>query len=145
MNIGLLRQYKGLKSKPVRNEVAAETIRKFAAALGDTNPLYSDDGFAEGAAHGRLIAPPTFCSTFDYGHIAGAPLPKAGFMQGEQYFEYHRPILAGDVLYCSVKFVDVYEKQGTLGNMFFLVFEQTGVTEAGEPVFFTRSNLIYRG
>ena len=48
--------------------VTADTIGRFARALGDTNPLYSDPVYAEAGVYRGIIAPPLLecciCSTF---------------------------------------------------------------------------------
>jgi acyl dehydratase len=53
--------------RPVRDEVephvrvaTRDSIRQFARAYGDDNPLYSDPGHAARSARGRLVAPPLF-------------------------------------------------------------------------------------
>ncbi|WP_026974739.1 MaoC family dehydratase N-terminal domain-containing protein [Alicyclobacillus contaminans] len=120
----------GRSSSPVRNEVERGAIRKFADAIGDPNPVYRDVE----AAGGRLIAPPTFSRTFDYGRIPDLPLPSAGLIHGEQMFEYFRPIYSGDVLYCTSTLREVRERNGRLGTMIFLVFDNTAVDETGELV-----------
>ena len=48
-------------------ELGKASIRMFALAIGDFNPLYIDDGYASGSKYGGLIAPPTFiCETTQY-------------------------------------------------------------------------------
>lgn len=145
MDVNAFRKWVGKESAPVKNEVEKGAIRKFAEAIGDPNPLYHDEAYAQTTRHGRIIAPPTFCRTFDYGTIPGFSLKTDGLIHGEQQFEYFRPVYAGDVIYCSTKLADVYEKKGKLGKMIFLLYEQKGVDEAGETVFIARSNVIYRG
>lgn len=41
-------------------EVGREKIREFAAAVGDTNPVYSDPEAAKSYGYPDVIAPPTF-------------------------------------------------------------------------------------
>jgi acyl dehydratase len=145
MSLDLFKPFIGIESNPVKNEVEKGAIRKFAEAIGDPNPLYRDEEYAKTTRFGRIIAPPTFCRTFDYGEIPGLNFKREGLIHGEQHFEYLKPIGAGDVLFCSTKLADAYEKEGKLGRMTFLVFEQKGVNEQGETVFIARSNVIYRG
>jgi acyl dehydratase len=145
VSLDLFRPFIGVESKPVKNEVEKGAIKKFADAIGDSNPIYRDEEYAKSTRYGRIIAPPTFSRTFDYGEIPGLSIKKEGLIHGEQHFEYLQPIGAGDVLYCSTKLADAYEKEGKLGRMIFLVYEQKGVTESGETVFRARSTVIYRG
>ena len=44
-------------------EVGREHIRRFAQAIGDTNPIYVDRDAAIAAGHPDVIAPPTFLTT----------------------------------------------------------------------------------
>ena len=145
MGLSEFQPFVGVESTPVKNEVEKGAIRKFAEAIGDNNPLYHDEEYAKTTRYGRIIAPPTFCRTFDYGKIPGFSLKTDGLIHGEQHFEYFRPIYAGEVIYCSTMLADIYEKEGKLGKMIFLLYEQKGVDEAGETVFIARSNVIYRG
>jgi N-terminal half of MaoC dehydratase len=54
---------------PAREELGRASIRYFALALGDDNPLYLDDGYAREAGYPSVIAPPTLiCETCQYAH-----------------------------------------------------------------------------
>ncbi|WAH37483.1 MaoC family dehydratase N-terminal domain-containing protein [Alicyclobacillus dauci] len=124
-------------------EVEKGAIRKFAEAIGDSHPLYHDESFAKSSGYQSIVAPPTFPTTFR------VPLPDVQFelsrvLHGEQEYEYTRPIVAGDTLRCSNRVVDVYERQGSLGSMTFLVTEMTGEDLDGNPVFTGRSTIILR-
>jgi hypothetical protein len=66
-------------------------------------------------------------------------------LHGEQEFEYHRPILAGDVLVGEGKVTEAYEKETGSALMTFVVSETTWMDDkTGEPVVTTRFNLIHR-
>ena len=145
MNAEEFRAFLDKPSKPVKNEVEKGAIRKFAQAIGDSNPLYVDEESAAASRFGKIIAPPTFSRTFDYGVIEGMKFEAKGLIHGDERFHYFRPIFAGDVLYCSRRLVDVFERSGKLGNMTFLVYEQTAADEAGNPVVQSKSTIIYRG
>lgn len=132
-------------SKPVKNEVEKGAIRKFAQAIGDDNPLYVDEEAAAAGRYGKLMAPPTFARTFNFGVIDGMEFESKGLIHADERFHYYRPIFAGDVLYCSRKLVNVFQKSGSLGQMTFLVYEQTAADEAGQPVVVSKSTIIYRG
>lgn len=144
MNREQLKSFMGIWSTPVKNAAEKEAIRKFADAIGDPNPLFRDEEYAISTRFGAIIAPPTFSKTFDFGEIPGLDLDREGLIHGEQYFEYRLPIRAGDTVYCSMRLADVYEKEGKLGNMTFLVYETRGTNESGQMVFFERSNVIFR-
>ena len=66
---------------PAREELGRASIRYFALALGDDNPLYLDDGYAREAGYPSVIAPPTLiCETCQYAH---PPLNEDGYIGHE--------------------------------------------------------------
>ncbi|MCF8565303.1 MaoC family dehydratase N-terminal domain-containing protein [Alicyclobacillus tolerans] len=144
MDLAGFQAFVGKASQPVKNEVEKGAIRKFADAIGDDNPLYRDEEFAKSSRYGRIAAPPTFSRTFDYGEIPGLHFKREGLIHGEQSFEYYKPILAGDVVYCSTQLAQVYEKSGKLGKMIFLIYEQTVSDESGALMEKSQSTVIYR-
>ncbi len=141
-----------------RFPVEAGHILLFARAIGDANPAYG------GAMTGSeaVPAPPTFVQAsaqfdpdyflrpkigqpwFGSGREATGVAPGSGRRGGggggtalhaEQHYEYHRPLLAGDVLTATVRDGATWEKQGRRGGK--LVFIES-ITEyrdqAGELV-----------
>ena len=123
----------GKESEEVVFEVEKGAIRKFAEAIGDPTPAYQ---------RGE-IAPPTFPTTFRI-PIPGLSLELSRVLHGEQEYTFQRPIRAGDRVRCKSRVVDVYEKEGRLGRMTFLVTEIEGRDEEGELVFTGRSTVIVR-
>ena len=132
----------GVWSRPVANVVEQGAVRKFADAIGDPNRLYRDEEYARGTRFGRLIAPPTFCRTFDFGIIEGLDIAQEGLIHGEQSFHFERPIYVGEELWCSECLTDTYTRSGGSGKMTFLILEQKGETKDGELVFTSRANVI---
>jgi acyl dehydratase len=94
------RTYKGERSF----EVGREHIRRFADAIGDTNPLYTDVEAAKAAGYSDVVAPPTFLTTLGMSETGGPVRdPELGLdysrvVHGEQRFIHHRPVHPGDVL-----------------------------------------------
>lgn len=129
-------------SAPVLNIVEKEAVRKFAEAIGDLNPLYVDEVMAQKSIHGKLIAPPTFPRTFDYGLLDGFPIPRSGLIQGEQRFIYNRPLYVGDKVQCSFKLEDVFEKKGSKEWLTFFVMERRCDSEDGMTVLESTQVLI---
>ncbi|MDB5076019.1 MAG: hypothetical protein JWO42_2198 [Chloroflexi bacterium] len=81
----------GRSSSPVTNWIERGAVKRFALAIGDLNPIYFDDEVAHASRFGRLIAPPTFPVTLDYGVVDELTLPTSGLIHGSQRFRYHRP------------------------------------------------------
>ena len=125
----------GRSSEPVKNLVERGAVRRFAEAIADPSPLYRDEERARESRYGRILAPPTFPRTFDYGRVEGLELPAAGLIHGEFRIAYERPLFVGDEVFCSMRLKASYDKRGRRGLLGFLVFERTGESREGERVF----------
>ena len=138
----LYEEFVGLCSGPVANLVERGSVRRFAEAIADPSPLYTDERAARESRYGRLLAPPTFPRTFDYGRIEGLELPGAGLIHGEFSISYERPLLVGDEILCSMQLKDSYDKRGRRGLLGFLVIERTGEDPDGERIFTTNDIVV---
>ncbi|TMG29026.1 MAG: MaoC family dehydratase [Chloroflexi bacterium] len=132
-DVSVLRELIGRQSDEVLVEVERGAIRKFAEAVGDTT---------EACIRGD-IAPPTFPTTIRI-PIPGLTFDLARVLHGGQEYRFERPILAGDRLRCRTRLRDVYQREGRLGAMTFLIIELEGRSGDGEPVFSGRSTVIVR-
>jgi len=70
------------------------------------------------------------------------PLERA--MAGGLKIEYHKPILAGDVLVATRTLTDIYEKQGSQGPLIFYEVVMKVETESGDPVVTETATRILR-
>jgi acyl dehydratase len=128
-------------------EVTADSIRDFADAIGDPNPLYRDDAAAKQAGYEAVIAPPTYLTklNFVYGPaVLGDPelgLNYALVVHGEQEYEHARPVRAGDVLIAKPRISSIYAK----GRNEFMITEAEITTTSGEHVAVARSTIVSRG
>jgi acyl dehydratase len=135
MPIQINTSLKGKEFPPYSVTVERGRIKDFARAIGDLNPFYLDDRVGAASEFGDVIAPPTFPITFrDENFDTNALLKELGtdvsrILHGEQEFELHRPIRAGETLLCRPRLSDIYEKSGKSGPMAFIVRE-TSVTDA---------------
>lgn len=121
------RQFIGHELPPHTALVEAGRLRLFAKAIGETDPVFSDEAAARAAGHRALPAPPTlaFCLDMDvpdpFGYLAGMGVPVQDILHGEQSFTYHAPIHAGDTLSFRSRIADIYAKKG--GALEFIVKE----------------------
>jgi acyl dehydratase len=129
-------------------EVGREHIRTFADAIGDPNPLYRDPQAARAAGHQDVIAPPTFLTVLAFRFGAEGPVadPALGLdyslvVHGEQRFELHRPVRAGDVLTSVQRVEDI--KDAGRNELMLTVTEVTAAD--GEKVATLRSTIVSRG
>jgi acyl dehydratase len=107
--------------------VTREMIRKFCDALGETNPLYTDDEAAKRGPFGGLVAPPSFAVTFRNGRHFFQHVPRfgrAGFDAGKDV-EFVNPLRPGDKVTLSSHVKEIYEKTGRSGTMVFVVVRST--------------------
>ncbi|MCW2714450.1 MAG: hypothetical protein JWN88_1497 [Frankiales bacterium] len=129
-------------------EVGREHIRRFAEAIGDLSPAYLDPAAAQALGHPDVIAPPTFLTVLNFRFATEGPVadPELGLdyslvVHGEQSFELHRPVRAGDVL-TSVQTVTDIKDAGRNE----LIQTTTEITAAdGERVATARSTIVSRG
>jgi acyl dehydratase len=137
----------GKEYPPIRYEVGREKLREFAAAVGETDPLYHDEEAARAAGHPDIPAVLTFpiVLSMRVGQVVyGDPelgLDYSVVVHGEQEFVYSRPIRAGDRLLAAGKVANVQVK----GRHELLTLETLVSTEAGEPVCTVRTTLLSRG
>ncbi|MCY0870203.1 MAG: MaoC family dehydratase N-terminal domain-containing protein [Firmicutes bacterium] len=124
----------------VQNVISAAAVVRFARALGDENPAYTDPTCPQAVMHGGCIAPPTFARTLAYGELPGAPTSYAGAIHGEQSFVFTRPLRVGEVVYCRQRLAQSYERAG----MRFYVIEQRCDDTAGAVICTQRLTIIVR-
>jgi acyl dehydratase len=139
----------GTTFEPVTATIDTESIKAFARALGETDPLYVDEAAAKASPFGALVAPPTYPIAFMAQSMAGAAgsfeqlgLNFMTLVHGEQEFEYTRPVKAGDTLTLTARIADVSEKQGRSGILDILVLETEARDPEGKPVFTSRQTLV---
>ena len=123
----------GRESEEVLFEVERGAIRKFAEAVSDQTPE---------CVRGD-IAPPTFPTTFRM-TIPGVSFDLARVLHGAQEYRYERPLRAGDRLRCRVRLANLYKRQGSLGEMTFLILAMEGLDESGTLVFTGTTTAILR-
>jgi acyl dehydratase len=128
-------------------EIGRELIRHFAAAIGDTSPLCTDVDAARAAGHRDLVAPPTFLTTLTFRRPSGPVgdpdlgLDYSRVVHGEQRFELHRPVYAGDAVVSSST---VTEIRDVGRNEMMTVVSEISTVE-GERVATATNTLISRG
>jgi acyl dehydratase len=139
-----LKQMIGKSTRPTAFEVEKGQVRRFAAAIGEENPIHRDEKLSKAAGFPSLVAPPTFpavlCAVDPL--LSDVGLDQQSTMHAEEEYEYFRPVCAGDVIHVSHKVADVYEKQAPNGRLVFVVIETRGNDKRGRPVFKGRRVLV---
>ncbi|GAB2692498.1 MaoC family dehydratase N-terminal domain-containing protein [Kitasatospora kifunensis] len=127
-------------------EVGREKIREFARAIGDANPVYTDQEAAKALGHPDVLAPPTFSFTLSYTAAAQVVQdPELGLdfsrvVHGDQKFLYSRPLRAGDRVRVLISIDNI---KSLAGNDVLTVRGEI-VDESGEHVVTSIMTLVAR-
>jgi acyl dehydratase len=126
--------------------VTAESIRAFAEATGDVEPLYVDPEAARQAGYPSCIAPPLFCMKVrgDRALPDAEVAPGLVSLNAGQEFEFYDEIYAGRTYTVSVKITEVYEKTGRSGPLGVLVREMLLRDTVGNLVVLMRERRMVR-
>jgi acyl dehydratase len=140
-------------------------VGAFARAVTDNSPVYQDEVAAKAAGFAGIPIPPTFPFAMGFwgkfseqqpgdapapgdnplGEVIGTLMKEGGMiLHGEQEFEYHRPVVVGEVLTEEGKVTDLYSRESKGRTMTFLVTETEYRGEDGEVAITARFNLIHR-
>ncbi|MFC4535509.1 bifunctional MaoC family dehydratase N-terminal/OB-fold nucleic acid binding domain-containing protein [Sphaerisporangium dianthi] len=63
-----------VRGAPAADPVNLPMIRHWTAAMGDANPVYTDEAFAAASVHGEIVAPPAMAQVW----TMGGPGPREG-------------------------------------------------------------------
>ncbi len=133
-------------SAPATYVVGREIVRQFSQAVGADHPLHHDEHAAREAGFDDVVAPPTFAV------VVAQPAtdrmmadPEVGLeysriVHGEQVFDHHAPITAGDELEATMTVSAVRAAAGA--HLLTLVTEVT--TVSGEPRSTVTALLVHR-
>ena len=138
----------GYAPPPILWDVEKGRIAFFSKVIGLTDPIHTDEAAAKAAGYRGIVAPPTF--------IFGAPgdsgetmklietlnIDLGKVLHGEQRFDYHAPVCAGDTLRFESKVSDIYDKKG--GALEFVVNDTKVTNQLGEHVADLHAVLVVR-
>jgi acyl dehydratase len=109
-----------LELAPFSVEIERGRLRSFAAAIGETDPIHADRAAATAAGHRDVLMPPTYLFSIDleapdpFGYLEDLEIDLSTVLHGEQSFDYHQPVYAGDVVEVTQKIVEVTAKSPTM-------------------------------
>ncbi len=105
----------------------AASIRYFALAIGDQNPLYLDESFAKAHGYPGVIAPPTLiCDTNQYanlpmnnegyaGHHWDIDVPNTRLVRAGNSYVFSQPLTADDIITAKWTITDITERTTSKG------------------------------
>jgi len=125
----------GVRWQPREYPIEGEMIRRFARAVGDTNPLWQDGA----------IAPPAFTLSIGFEQFVDdlmALTPFNTVLMASTEIESYQPIKLGDVITVVFKISNLRERKGQMGQMAFMTFESSYKNREGELVAKCRQMVI---
>lgn len=138
-----LQKLVGMESAPESYPVEKGHIRRFAEAIGDASPLFSDEVAARKSRYGSIIAPPTFlrnCSPGPMPQPIRSPLTRN--LDGGSDWEYLEPVRPGDTITAVQKFAEVTTQQSRLGTLVIMARETRYINQLGQLVAVQRSHTM---
>lgn len=115
---------------PHNIEVTLDSLRHYAAGLGDDNPLYFDRSYGRSTRWGSPIAHPLYCWTVGEEDVPegmepsdeykalmkGDPIRGTGALQADLQYEFYRPMQPGDRIFKRTTSIGVKERQSSWGG-----------------------------
>lgn len=128
-------------------DVTKRDIKRFAQAIGETNPIHFDEDYAKSTKYGAIIAPPLFCQMFTFEDVPpdrlpsdgspieiDVPIPVQRTVGGGSSYEIFQRVKAGDQITAKSTLRDVFTKQGKSGKLYFVVVETEFSNQENEPI-----------
>jgi acyl dehydratase len=139
--------------------VSLKEAQRFAAAVGDRNPIYFDEEAAKAAGYRTTPIPPLFLPHVLHGVVDLAtlradglpggggqriPLKVSRMMYGGEEVEFYEPVYPGDTITAESRIADIEEKQGSRGPFVLTTNETVYTNQDGRVVAKSRSFSIAR-
>src|SRR6187455_376946 len=138
----------GREFPPLTVEVSAKEIARFAAAIGDTDPVFRDPAAARAAGFPGIPLPPTYGAfllddrTDPHGNLRLLGIDLKKLLHAEQSFQYHAPVFAGERLTLTDRVADHYAKKN--GSLEFVVLDCEARKANGDLALTIRRVLVVR-
>lgn len=139
---------------PGKEVIDKSSIRRYAQAISDLNPLYLDEEYAKKSKYGGVIAPPTFI--FDVSHDVFADVGEDGrdlarvtikgmnAIRGGDEYQFIEPARPGDIVNRRRKIIDIYEKEGKkIDKILFVVYETTYTNQKEKVLGMCRETMMF--
>jgi len=133
--------------EPFTADVEKGRIKMFANAIGETNPIYTNEEVAKQQGYRTIPAPPTFPFVLDMETLDVLPVLSVlgmdigKILHGTQEFEFHEMIFAGDVLSITSEIVDIFDKKN--GALEFVVVVNSYTNQNGMLAATSKNTLVY--
>jgi len=143
-------------------EVSAVLIKRYAAAVGDANPLYRDAEHARAAGYSDVVAPPNLLAAIiNWGpgapydrlredgteadtHLHGVPAAGVRVMGGGEEMTFTRPVVAGTMVTRATVIAEIDERSSSQGPMLVLRYRDHYRGSDGEALMETVRTVLLR-
>ncbi len=138
-------------------ELGRASIRYFALATRDDNPLYRDDAYARAAGYPSVIAPPTLlCETCQYahrppdgdgyiGHEWHLPITGCRLIRAGNEYEFFRAVLPTDRISVTWTLADIVERPSSRGGtQLFVTSVARYENQDGQALAINRETVVYQ-
>jgi acyl dehydratase len=121
-------------------EISAQAIARYAAAIGESDPLHSDSAYARSRGYADVVAPANFVTAvINWGpgapydrlredgteadtHLPGVPAQGVRVMGGGEQMTFLRPLVAGTRVTRTTTLAEVSESSSSRGAMLVLAY-----------------------
>jgi acyl dehydratase len=130
------------------------SIRRYAQAISELNPLYLDEEYAKRTSYGGIIAPPTFI--FDVSNnifsevgedgrdLSRITVPCLRLARGGNEYQFFHQARPGDIINLKRKIIDIYERESkTVGRIMFIVYDITYTNQEGKLLGINRETIMF--
>lgn len=133
----------------VHAEVEKGRLRFFLDTMGEKNPVFRDPSAAQAAGLDATPIPPTylFClemmdSEDPFAFLEMLDVDIGRILHGEQSFDYHAPVVAGDRLAFESRISDIVDKKG--GALTLVTVETRVTSQTGRHVADVMRSIVVR-
>jgi len=134
--------------------VGRASIRYYALAVGDDNPIYTDEAAAKAAGYRDVVAPPTWITeTNQYmnrrrndegymGHGWGIEIPDTRLVRGGNSYTFDHPNHPDDVVTATWRIDDATERRTSRGQDMLIVTSSATYTDQSGDVLATNTETL---
>ncbi|CAN5357089.1 hypothetical protein BH10PSE13_BH10PSE13_04770 [soil metagenome] len=143
--VARLRGRTGLCGPTIVRSIETGALVKYAAATGQTDPLYIDAQAAAKGRFGAIIAAPTYLSSFTNEALVGVMVSDTGFdmfLHTDDGVESFVPIRAGDTIAATACYADAFVKSGGKGPRLFQIAEMRLTNQKQQLVATVRVGMV---
>jgi len=142
--------------------VSATLTKRYAAAVGETNPLYRDAEYARARGYADVVAPPNFVpgvifwtegAPYDQlredgteadTHLPGVPAKGVRVMGGGEEMHFVKPVVAGTVITRRTVLLDVTARETSQGPMLVARYADRYTDQAGDELLSSVRTVLLR-